>query len=106
MAESRICLPRPEGSRTDPPTAVTVYALGTRKKDASIRCGLLSQKDRVQCGLLPDLARRFAPQQCVRVISLLLVEHPPLIRRALVARLLLESDLCVVRPESQWPQQR
>ena len=30
------------------------------------------------------------------MISLLLLEHPPLIRRALVARLLLESDLCVL----------
>jgi DNA-binding NarL/FixJ family response regulator len=30
------------------------------------------------------------------VISLLLLEYPPLIRRALVARLLLESDLCVL----------
>jgi two-component system, NarL family, nitrate/nitrite response regulator NarL len=62
----------------------------------AIRCGLLSQKDRARGGLLPDLARRFAPSHCVQVISLLLVEHPPLIRRALVARLLLESDLCVL----------
>jgi DNA-binding NarL/FixJ family response regulator len=30
------------------------------------------------------------------VITLLLLEHPPLIRRALVARLLLESDLRVL----------
>ena len=31
-----------------------------------------------------------------QVITLLLLEHPPLIRRALVARLLLESDLRVL----------
>jgi DNA-binding NarL/FixJ family response regulator len=35
-------------------------------------------------------------QQLIEVISLLLLEYPPLIRRALVARLLLESDLRVL----------
>jgi two-component system response regulator DegU len=45
---------------------------------------------------LPDLGRTFAHQQCLQVISLLVLEYPPLIRRALVARLLLESDLRVL----------
>jgi two-component system, NarL family, response regulator DesR len=57
---------------------------------------LLSHKDRTQFGLLPHLARATANQQCVRVISVLVLEYPPLIRRALVARLLLETDLRVV----------
>jgi DNA-binding NarL/FixJ family response regulator len=45
---------------------------------------------------LPDLARTFARQHYGDVISLLLLEHPPIIRRALVARLSLEADLCVL----------
>src|SRR5690242_11722999 len=39
---------------------------------------------------------RVGYSECLQVITLLLLEHPPLIRRALVARLLLESDLHVL----------
>jgi DNA-binding NarL/FixJ family response regulator len=41
-------------------------------------------------------ARAFRHSYCLQVISLLLVEHPPLVRRALVARLALELDLLVL----------
>jgi DNA-binding NarL/FixJ family response regulator len=45
---------------------------------------------------LPNFLCGLPNTQCVQVISLLLLEYPPLIRRALVARLLLESDLRVL----------
>jgi DNA-binding NarL/FixJ family response regulator len=54
------------------------------------------QKDQAEFGPLPDLVRHVRDQKCFQVITLLLLDYPPLIRRALVARLLLESDLHVL----------
>lgn len=45
---------------------------------------------------MPNFLCGLSNTQCLQVISLLLLEYPPLIRRALVARLLLESDLQVL----------
>ena len=67
------------------------------------RCGRLLQKDQAEFGPLPDFGQHARDQECSQVITLLLLEYPPLIRRALVARLLLESDLRVLAEADHAP---
>jgi DNA-binding NarL/FixJ family response regulator len=54
------------------------------------------QKDQAEFGPLPDSVRAPRVNSLFQVITLLVLEYPPIIRRALVARLLLEADLRVL----------